>query len=134
MDRSLLAIACASGKAYMHNIVMVIGISNRDELDPSDIFFNPLLFFLFLLSSIKAGVTSNGISVGTIIENISNEMGDVEATSSLGARSTVVAAVDTIRISCTGSTSIVGSVRTTVKTKYARTILRSLVNTSVSGQ
>ncbi|KAK9088707.1 hypothetical protein Scep_027789 [Stephania cephalantha] len=65
MDGNLLAIAGASGEACKHGTAVVTGISNLDELGPSEIFFNPLPRFLFLLFLVNAAVASIGISAGT---------------------------------------------------------------------
>ncbi|KAK9094514.1 hypothetical protein Scep_025983 [Stephania cephalantha] len=84
--------------------IVVIGISNPYELDPSNIFFNPLPLFLFLLSLVNVDVASTGISAGTTTDNMSG---------GIGAESNVV----------------VGLARTNGETKCSRTILRSSVNT-----
>ncbi|KAK9132751.1 hypothetical protein Scep_012279 [Stephania cephalantha] len=94
----------------MHGVVVVIGISNLDELDPSDIFFNPLPLFLFLFFSVNVGVASTIIFGSTTTYNISGGIGIVDAIDSSGARSMVVVVPDAIRISVlAGSTFIVGS-------------------------
>ncbi|KAK9105267.1 hypothetical protein Scep_022111 [Stephania cephalantha] len=128
MDRNLLVTTGANGELCTHGTAMVTSISNPNELDHSDVFFNPLPLFLIPLFLVNANVASTQIFAGTTIENIFARIGIIGAIGSLGARSTMVVVADTFGISIAENTVVVGSVGTIGETKCARTTPKSTVN------
>ncbi|KAK9140676.1 hypothetical protein Scep_010357 [Stephania cephalantha] len=95
MDGNLLAIADANREMCTQGTALVTGISSPNELDPSDVFFNPLLFFLFLLFSFNTCVASTEISTGTTIENISGGIGSAGMTGETKCALTILEARST---------------------------------------
>ncbi|KAK9166804.1 hypothetical protein Scep_001995 [Stephania cephalantha] len=118
MDGRLLTIIGTNRESCTRNVVVVIGIYNLDEQDPSSIFCNPLHLYLFLLSLVNAVVTSTRISAGAFIVNISNDIVNAGVAST---RICVGTAMDNILDG-------IGSVRMTGETKCDRIILRSSIN------
>ncbi|KAK9089211.1 hypothetical protein Scep_028293 [Stephania cephalantha] len=107
-DGNIIVNMEANREKCMHSNALVTGISNPDELDPLDIFFNPLPFFLFLLFSVSTGIASTGVFVGASKNKISYVTGIVVAIGSSKARSMVVVVANTIGISGTESKDIIG--------------------------